>query len=58
MMSVVAMKIKLALLFSIAVLPCVGQGWTLERLYTRPYIWGTAPQSLTWAKDAHTLVFR
>ena len=58
MMSDVAMKTKLAFLFLIVALPCVGQEWTLNRLYTRPYIWGTAPQSLTWAKDGHTLVFR
>ena len=37
---------------------CQAQTWTLERLYTRPYIWGTPPQSPTWAKETHTLVFR
>ncbi len=37
---------------------CFAQQWTLDRLYTRPYVWGTPPQSLTWSKKGHTLVFR
>ena len=39
-------------------LPVLAQEWTLERLYTRPYIWGTPPQSVEWSKEGHTLVFR
>jgi len=35
-----------------------GQEWDLERLYTRPYVWGTPAQSLTWSEEEHTLVFR
>jgi len=35
-----------------------GQEWGLERLYTRPYVWGTPAQSLTWSEEGHTLVFR
>jgi len=35
-----------------------GQEWDLERLYTRPYIWGTSAQTLTWSEEGHTLVFR
>lgn len=31
--------------------------WSLERLFSRPYIWGTAPQSLKWSDQGHTLVF-
>ncbi len=37
--------------------PAAAQEWSLERLYTRPYIWGAAPQSPTWSKEGHTLVF-
>ena len=29
-----------------------GQMWPLERLYARPYVWGTRPASLQWAKKA------
>ena len=30
---------------------------TLEKLYTRPYAWGTSPSNATWAKSAPVLVF-
>ena len=30
---------------------------TLERLFTRPYVWGTSPEHLKWSKRNHTLVF-
>src|SRR4051794_15910363 len=30
---------------------------TLERLFTRPYAWGTSPSKMTWAKKAPVLVF-
>jgi len=49
---------KFLLLLLTAALPCLAQSWTLERLYTRPYIWGTPPQTLTWSRQGHTLVFR
>ncbi|MBM3785267.1 MAG: S9 family peptidase [Acidobacteria bacterium] len=31
--------------------------WPLEKLYTRPFAWGTAPQTLTWAKEKPVLAF-
>jgi dipeptidyl-peptidase 4 len=34
-----------------------GQDWTLERLVSRPYVWGTWPSQLAWAKHAHVLGF-
>jgi len=37
--------------------PAIGAEWTLERLYRRPYIWGTPPQTLRWSKEGHTLAF-
>lgn len=30
---------------------------TLERLFTRPYVWGTSPEQLKWSKQNHALVF-
>ena len=33
------------------------QDWTLDRLFLRPYIWGTWPSQLAWAKRAHILGF-
>lgn len=38
-------------------LPLSAQDWSLEHLFARPYLWGTPPSALTWAKDGHTLVF-
>ncbi len=49
---------KLVLAFLAVALSLSAQDWTLERLYTRPHIWGTAPQDLTWAKNTNVLVFR
>lgn len=39
-------------------MPCLAAEWSLERLYTRPYIWGTPPQDPQWPKGGNTLVFR
>jgi dipeptidyl aminopeptidase/acylaminoacyl peptidase len=30
--------------------------WPLERLFTRPYTWGTRPEKITWSRKGHTLV--
>ncbi len=47
--------------FLITLLSCtllsLAQEWSLERLYTRPFVWGTTPSDLTWSKKGHTLVF-
>ncbi|HTQ58447.1 MAG TPA: prolyl oligopeptidase family serine peptidase [Bryobacteraceae bacterium] len=31
--------------------------WPLERLFHRPYAWGTTPQRAAWSKHGHVLVF-
>src|SRR5437868_11772657 len=31
--------------------------WTLERLFTRPFVWGNSPTEITWSKQGHTLLF-
>jgi Tol biopolymer transport system component len=31
--------------------------WPLERLFTRPFAWGTRPDKLTWSKQGDTLAF-
>jgi dipeptidyl aminopeptidase/acylaminoacyl peptidase len=31
--------------------------WSLQRLFSRPYVWGTRPEKPAWAKHARTLVF-
>ncbi len=47
------------LLFALLVAPLLSlaQPWSIERLYTRPFVWGTAPGKLTWARQAPTLIF-
>ncbi len=31
--------------------------WSLEKLFTRPFAWGTSPSEVTWSKQGHTLLF-
>lgn len=31
--------------------------WPLEKLYARPYVWGTRPQEVTWSKRGNVLGF-
>ena len=31
--------------------------WPLERLFTRPFAWGTSPERVAWSKQGHTLAF-
>ena len=45
-----------ALLFSLA-LVVRAEDFSLDRLFSRPYVWGTSPSQVTWAKHAHILGF-
>ncbi|MDQ6679162.1 MAG: prolyl oligopeptidase family serine peptidase [Acidobacteriota bacterium] len=38
-------------------LAAAGQPWSIERLFTRPFIWGTPPSEVTWSHDGHMLAF-
>src|SRR5579864_8834593 len=33
------------------------EAWSLEKLFTRPFAWGTSPTEVTWSKQGHTLLF-
>jgi dipeptidyl aminopeptidase/acylaminoacyl peptidase len=33
------------------------QDFTLDHLFARPYVWGTTPSQINWAKHAHILCF-
>jgi dipeptidyl aminopeptidase/acylaminoacyl peptidase len=35
----------------------LSEDFTLDHLFTRPYLWGTTPSQITWAKHAHVLCF-
>lgn len=37
--------------------PLAAQPLTIERLFTRPFLWGTQPQQVAWSKEGHTLAF-
>jgi dipeptidyl aminopeptidase/acylaminoacyl peptidase len=43
------------LLFTSFTIPA--QELVLDKLFTRPYVWGTTPSQMTWAKHAHVLAF-
>ncbi len=33
------------------------EDFTLDHLFQRPYVWGTTPSQINWAKHAHVLCF-
>lgn len=55
------MKIIAALLAGAMLLPGATrlspEAWSLDRLFARPFLWGTWPSQLAWAKHAHVLGF-
>lgn len=53
------MRILAALLAGAVLLPAAtpNNALSLDRLFTRPYIWGTWPSRIEWAKHAHVLGF-
>jgi dipeptidyl aminopeptidase/acylaminoacyl peptidase len=47
-----------------ALLACTGVAWagspgdwSLQTLFTRPFVWGTPPSAAAWSKHGHTLAF-
>jgi len=56
-MRVLAALLLSALLLPAAAAPSTNDAWSLDRLFTRPYLWGTWPTQLAWAKHAHILGF-
>src|ERR1017187_6442752 len=43
--------------FLLSAVLTTAQELTLDHLFTRPFVWGTTPSQVTWAKHAHLLVF-
>ncbi|HKX00177.1 MAG TPA: prolyl oligopeptidase family serine peptidase [Bryobacteraceae bacterium] len=37
--------------------PILAEPWSIEKLFTRPFAWGTSPAAVTWSKQGHTLLF-
>jgi dipeptidyl-peptidase-4 len=48
---------KCALIWLLAVAPLAAETWSLKKLYTRPFVWGTSPSEVTWSKQGHVLLF-
>jgi dipeptidyl aminopeptidase/acylaminoacyl peptidase len=48
---------RLAASFVLLLCTLRAEPWPLDRLFSRPYAWGTQPQKVAWAKHAHVLVF-
>ncbi len=46
-----------SLLSLIPFLCAAAEPWSLEKLYTRPFAWGTSPEQAVWSKQNHTLLF-
>src|SRR5579859_1826749 len=46
-------------LFGALLLPAIAlaEPWSLEKLFTRPFVWGTPPSEITWSKQGLTLLF-
>ena len=51
------MRRLLALLVLWFPAPTFANGWTIEKLFSRPFVWGTSPDQLAWSEAGHTLAF-
>jgi len=48
---------RFAAILAVFVSALCAEPWSIERLFSRPYAWGTSPQRATWSKHGHVLVF-
>ncbi|MGA8028448.1 MAG: prolyl oligopeptidase family serine peptidase [Bryobacteraceae bacterium] len=49
--------LRLTSIFLASTILLCAQDWSIDHLYTRPFIWGTWPSQIAWAKHAHVLGF-
>jgi dipeptidyl aminopeptidase/acylaminoacyl peptidase len=49
--------VRLGALFLSIALAVSAQDFSLNHLFSRPYVWGTTPSQIDWAKHAHILGF-
>lgn len=45
------------LLFLLTCLPATAEFPSLDRLFSRPFLWGTSPTGIEWSRQGHTLAF-
>ncbi len=48
---------RIAVIFAVFACSLGAEPWPLQRLFSRPFAWGTVPARVTWSKQGHTLVF-
>ncbi|MEZ5398099.1 MAG: prolyl oligopeptidase family serine peptidase [Bryobacteraceae bacterium] len=48
---------RCALWFLTALPLLAADPWPLEKLFTRPYVWGTSPSAMAWSRTGHRLGF-
>src|SRR5215469_12339 len=48
---------RVPFLLALAAISYAAEPWSLERLFTRPWVWGSRPANMTWSKQGHTVVF-
>jgi dipeptidyl aminopeptidase/acylaminoacyl peptidase len=48
---------RIAVIFAVFACSLAAEPWPLQRLFSRPYAWGTPPARVAWSKQGHTLVF-
>jgi dipeptidyl aminopeptidase/acylaminoacyl peptidase len=49
--------LRISALILFLAISATAQDFTLDRLFSRPYVWGTSPSQVMWAKHAHVLCF-
>jgi len=53
----IALHMRFAAIAALLVCPLRAEPWPLERLFSRPFAWGTAPAKAAWSKQGHVLLF-
>ena len=53
----IAVNMRFPAIAALLVCSLGAEPWPLERLFSRPYAWGTTPAKATWSKQGHVLLF-
>jgi dipeptidyl aminopeptidase/acylaminoacyl peptidase len=53
----IAITMRFAAIAALFVCSLHAEPWPLDRLFSRPFAWGTPPARVTWSKQGHVLLF-
>jgi hypothetical protein len=53
----IAVNMRFAAIAALFVCSLGAEPWPLERLFSRPFAWGTPPAKAAWSKQGHVLLF-